>query len=409
MCSALKVFRTQPLVTKHLPSVCQAYHTETNGSISGQYYERIWNKTVASAYVGSASEFEEVCKGHFKNGRRMCLGLFQDKSEVAALGFLMSQTPLPRKLSKSCSGFLGLEGSGACEECQKLNDIPEQNSIEDAAENSKSLDVNLKVSKRRKKAKICTGTTPDKDYADSEQDCQDGDLDHDMWLNKAIGKDVTYSNEVAQEGQRRLDARDSSIDLEHAAEEQMLKMRQQVSDCLEDDSMNHDLWLNQAIQPWGRSTTGKPVKVRVHGEYNGKRLVKVVGGGRGGSSSVQTETEGLNAEEYSVITGERSTSAEISSVLVAVSDPPKVPEIDYRNLEFECKYCLRKCATREVLLSHLSKAHDFCKDTFRCPICYQKAASVADLVRHMKADILFLNHDSRILRPSYNPRCAQCS
>ena len=34
-CSVLKVFRTHLLVIDHLPSVCQGYHTGTNGFVSG--------------------------------------------------------------------------------------------------------------------------------------------------------------------------------------------------------------------------------------------------------------------------------------------------------------------------------------------------------------------------------------
>ena len=363
----------------------EPYHARTMllNMKSGQYYERIWNKTVASAYVGSVCEFEEVCKGHFKNARRMCLGLFQDKNEVAALKFLMSQTPLPRKLSKSCTGFLGQEGSSACEECQKLKFTSDHNSMVDAVDNSKSLEVNKKVPKLIKVSDI---TTPDKDCSHSEQDCDDGDFDHDVWLNKAIGKDFAHSSssdEVVQET-TRFDARASSINSNAVrfrlmpppvkiTKEQMLENR---SDILEDGSLDHDMWLNQAIGEdvaWGRSTAGKPVKVKVQTSIvDGKTMVKHI--------------------HYKL-----SDPPKVPELL---PDPPKMPEN-----EFECKYCLRKCATRDVLLSHLSKAHDFCKDTFRCPVCYQKAASVGDLVRHMK--VAYHNRGTPE-EPGARVKCPRC-
>ena len=50
----------------------EPYHARTMllNTKSGQYFERIWNKTVASDYVGSIGEFEMVCKWHFKNARQ---------------------------------------------------------------------------------------------------------------------------------------------------------------------------------------------------------------------------------------------------------------------------------------------------------------------------------------------------
>ena len=60
----------------------------------------------------------------------LCLGLSQGKRELAKHRFLMSQTPYPRKISKLCRGSLKGEGSLACEECQKLEEL-ENEAVQD--------------------------------------------------------------------------------------------------------------------------------------------------------------------------------------------------------------------------------------------------------------------------------------
>ena len=89
---------------------------------SGVFLARIWNKTVQRGKAGSAEELDEACTHHFRE-RRLCLGLFEDEGEQAGLRFLTSQTPIPRKISKTCLGFLCEDAcldEHACRECLKL-------------------------------------------------------------------------------------------------------------------------------------------------------------------------------------------------------------------------------------------------------------------------------------------------
>ena len=88
---------------------------------SGAYLARIWSKTVYKGRASSVAELNEVCSYHFQD-ERLCLGLFQDESEQAGLDFLSSQTPVPRRISKTCLGVIGEEADSednACSECRK--------------------------------------------------------------------------------------------------------------------------------------------------------------------------------------------------------------------------------------------------------------------------------------------------
>ena len=54
------------------------------------------------------STCREVCKGHFGQGRP-CLGCPEAERDALAAGpeFLVSQTPVPRKISAACQKVLG--------------------------------------------------------------------------------------------------------------------------------------------------------------------------------------------------------------------------------------------------------------------------------------------------------------
>ena len=62
----------------------------------------------------------------------MCLGLFEDQGDHGGRGFLLSQTPIPRRISRSCLGDLSEsdeEGVHTCRECLKL-EVAEEAVIE---------------------------------------------------------------------------------------------------------------------------------------------------------------------------------------------------------------------------------------------------------------------------------------
>ena len=66
---------------------------------SGRFMARMWNKTVNAGNATSLEEFEEACKRHFR-GRRLCLGCPESEEEEQTHSFLLSQTPIPRKIAR---------------------------------------------------------------------------------------------------------------------------------------------------------------------------------------------------------------------------------------------------------------------------------------------------------------------
>ena len=90
---------------------------------SGKFMARIWNRSVVVGKATTVLDIKNACISHFAE-RRVCLGLLEDGHEQNKHKFLISQTPLSRKLSKTCTGFLS-ENAGAddhaCSDCMGLN------------------------------------------------------------------------------------------------------------------------------------------------------------------------------------------------------------------------------------------------------------------------------------------------
>ena len=89
---------------------------------SGNFMARLWNKTVEAGKVSTLSDLINTCIHHFRT-RKLCLGLFEDAHEQSKQEFLVSQTPVTRKISRTCIGTL-VESEHACFECMKLDVNP---------------------------------------------------------------------------------------------------------------------------------------------------------------------------------------------------------------------------------------------------------------------------------------------
>ena len=89
---------------------------------SGNFMTRVWNQTVKYGNVTTVIELSNVCTCHFKD-RRLCLGLFESEHEHREHKFLISQTPVARRISRRCKGTLNKDAGAqeyACIECIKL-------------------------------------------------------------------------------------------------------------------------------------------------------------------------------------------------------------------------------------------------------------------------------------------------
>lgn len=91
---------------------------------SGKYLARIWNQTVAVGWAFKDNELNKACQDLFGQGMP-CIGypIKQCQIENTLQHYLVSHTPIPRIVSKTCQKFLGQfyrSDCLSCLECQKL-------------------------------------------------------------------------------------------------------------------------------------------------------------------------------------------------------------------------------------------------------------------------------------------------
>ena len=93
---------------------------------SGRYFARLWGETIASGTAIERTQILEVCSTHFCQGIP-CLGLLEKKGEKLLGGkFLVSHTPVRRKVAKTCNKFIGKDSGDnlrTCPECLRLEDL----------------------------------------------------------------------------------------------------------------------------------------------------------------------------------------------------------------------------------------------------------------------------------------------
>ena len=90
---------------------------------SGFYKLKLWNQTILAGKNQSEDHLIEVCKQHFSQNKP-CIGFPQEVEECSQYERPLSQTPIPRKVSKDCLKFLkdGFGGDNSlCSECKKLS------------------------------------------------------------------------------------------------------------------------------------------------------------------------------------------------------------------------------------------------------------------------------------------------
>ena len=109
---------------------------------SGLYLARVWNQTVASGYATNAQQLQNACSQHFSQGRP-CIGCpLRDQSQDGER-FLISQSPMPRMISKRCQGVVGENGNSemtSCRDCLDLDERPNTVEATTAAINSTGVE-----------------------------------------------------------------------------------------------------------------------------------------------------------------------------------------------------------------------------------------------------------------------------
>jgi len=91
---------------------------------TGKYFSRIWNQTVDTGSIVHTDQLLEACERHFGNGRP-CLGCPEEEDKHVDAESFISQTPIPRRISRRCLKFLGNNSHtsvSSCSECTQLSD-----------------------------------------------------------------------------------------------------------------------------------------------------------------------------------------------------------------------------------------------------------------------------------------------
>ena len=97
---------------------------------SCQFLSRVWCQTVAYGKVNNITQFMEACSNHFQG--RPCLGYLLGHGKQQVQEFVVSQFPVPRRISQRCLKVLDKNASDnitSCHECLKLGDYA-QNILE---------------------------------------------------------------------------------------------------------------------------------------------------------------------------------------------------------------------------------------------------------------------------------------
>ena len=89
---------------------------------SGKYISRIWNQTTSVGTAHTLEQFMEACQDLFGQGKP-CVGCIEDEEGHVNHGYLVSHTPVSRKVSTTCRKVLGKtakEETQSCSECLRL-------------------------------------------------------------------------------------------------------------------------------------------------------------------------------------------------------------------------------------------------------------------------------------------------
>ena len=117
--------------------------------VSGKFMSRVWSQTVGYSKVVSMMQFMEVCSSHFQH--RPCVGHLLGNDEQSSPAFVVSQTPLPRRISRECNKVLDKDVAAEIQSCQKCltlenySGIQEPNPHTDVKHTAKDLAMKLEI------------------------------------------------------------------------------------------------------------------------------------------------------------------------------------------------------------------------------------------------------------------------
>ena len=291
---------------------------------TGRFFARIWNRTVTTGRIKDMAEFLEICRAHFMSGKP-CLGLPVINDMISDRPFMVSHSPIPRRISKKCKKTLG-QGTHidaqSCPECLKLEDNKELADYK--VECKKEVFTNEELDHG------CEGDVrihPEVDYMDAEQKIQfDGD--------DPLFYDTSITNSFAEDDMK----------YKCPACNQIFNNRNFASHMSKNHPDLHPDFIDE--------------------DYESFRV---------------EDEKGVNEFTLDLFSNEADNGSYQDSELRAKKQ--------YNYKRFNCPWCNRgdkKYYTRAYLEIHMKIRHFW--GTFSCLHCEHKADFAADLIEHMKEE-----------------------
>ena len=303
---------------------------------TGKYISRIWNQTVATGDIESGGQFKELCDRHFGQGKP-CLGCpEEEKNKLGSQEFLISQTPIPRKISAKCHKVLGKEVSDSistCTECKKITEskISVASQIGEKNEEASESDV----SKRE-----CESASLTEEHEDQ------------VWAER-----VNFVPKVELMGSDDFED-DHGIDIKIESEDEFLEKKDLR---IEDSTQKRERKLLSIAQ---KQKALKTYDTLMKEEMTKRQAAKKLGISYNVLVSILSYREKLmNCPANSNRTVQ------------------KYPEIEKKNGYFECPKCQKSFTTKESVLGHLKRLHYW--GQFRCMHCGAIFDYADDLILHM--------------------------
>ena len=165
---------------------------------SGEYISRIWNQTTSVGTAHTLEQFMEACQDLFGQGKP-CVGCIEDEEGHVADGFLVSHTPVSRKVSRTCRKVLGKtakEETQSCPECLRL--IESKVSYQEADTISCKVEIlsdEEKPGKTIRKKRLRNSSKVN--YKEEEPLEVKSDLDEDYEISISGDNDIDFNKDIA--------------------------------------------------------------------------------------------------------------------------------------------------------------------------------------------------------------------
>ena len=313
---------------------------------SGIYKAKLWNQTICVGKKPSVAEFVQICEQHFSRGKP-CIGCPQEIEEEGQCEKLLSQIPIPRRVSQDCSKFIK-EGFGdVCSECKKLS----------VSKTFTNVAVTIKdeisyVGRRN------DGTLPKQEQNKDEEDVLYGS---DVETVNSVGYDP-----VVEEPE--LDSASSFVTGSF------------VTGVFEDQHSKKCPWCKNTISWSGNSNAFQEHRsacLMVVLKKGSKRLENDSRGVHGQSKDESNE-DGLKVIEPA---REERNGDPRTSLALANQAAIDVPANDTKS----CRYCSKTFSTAESATLHKKFVHFW--GTFLCTICSKHFNFANDLVLHIQQQV----------------------